>query len=412
MKLECRYLLDVIKYILHDRQTEIPIPPKGLDWKKTLETARRHSVSNLLFYGIEKLPVEQQPETAVYRSLEQITLKELMKSYGQLDAAEELLAEAEREQIYVLAVKGVNTKKHYPESDMRSMGDIDILYRDSQHAQVKAMMEKLGYEGFQEGRKHDHYYRKPYAGVELHRELVAAESDCSAYYSDIWNRVQLRKDCRYVHEMCLEDEYIFAIVHLAEHFKNGGVGIRFLMDIFIYDRLKGMDRDYVKQELTKLKLWKFYRNVSMLADRWFGEQGQQKAQGQLQEQGRMYLPEKASQEQNRNTPEQEQLLDELEAYIIANGTYGSQKHAAALSVEEAGRNRFLLRALFPNLKSMQTMFPWLKKYPVLLPAAWFWRGVRSLIFRRQNIRSQVEIYKNGDREHGRELRRFYEQCGL
>lgn len=388
MELECKYLLDVIKYILHDRRTEIPIPPKELDWQRTLETARRHSVSNLLFYGIEKLPVEQQPRKAVYQCLEQITLKEIMRSYGQLDAAEELLAEAERECLYMLAVKGVNTKKHYPESDMRSMGDIDILYRDTQHEQVKTMMKKLGYEGFQEGRKHDHYYRKPYVGVELHRELVSAESEYGVYYSDIWDRVQPRQGCRYIHEMSLEDEYIFVIVHLVEHFKHGGVGIRFLMDIYVYDHLESMDWDYVKQELAKLKLWEFYRNVSALAGRWFGEQEQ------------VY------------SPEQEQLLRKLEEYIIANGTYGLQKHAAALSVEEAGRGRFLLHVLFPSLKSMQTMFPWLKKYPVLLPIGWIWRGIRSILFRRRNIRSQMEAYRNGDLEHGKELRRFYEQCGL
>ncbi len=388
MELECKYLLDVIKYIMHDRKAEIPIPPKELDWQRTLETARRHSVSNLLFYGIEKLPAEQQPGKAVYQCLEQITLKEIMRSYGQLDAAEELLAEAEREGLYMLAVKGVNTKKYYPESDMRSMGDIDILYRDTQHEQVKTMMKKLGYEGFQEGRKHDHYYRKPYVGVELHRELVSAESEYGAYYSDIWDRVHSRKGCRYIHEMRIEDEYIFVIVHLVEHFKHGGVGIRFLMDIYVYDHLEGMDWDYVEQELVKLKLWEFYRNVSVLAGRWFGEQEQP------------------------CSPEQEQLLRKLEEYIIANGTYGLQKHAAALSVEEAGRGRFLLHVLFPSLKSMQTMFPWLKKYPVLLPVGWIWRGIRSILFRRRNIRSQIEVYRNGDLEYGKELRRFYEQCGL
>ena len=398
MTTEIQYLLDVLKYILHDRQTRIPIPPKTLDWQGTLETARRHSVSNLLFYGIEKLDAEKQPEQTICQGLEQITLKELMRSYGQLDAAKELLAEAEREGVYVLAVKGVNTKKHYPETDMRSMGDIDILYRDTQHEQMKALMERLGYEGFQEGRKHDHYQRKPYVSVELHRELVAAESEYSAYYSDIWSRVRPREGCRYVHEMCIEDEYIFAIVHLAEHFKHGGVGIRFLMDVFVYDHLNTMDRDHVKRELVKLRLWDFYRNISRLAERWFGEPGQEQVPGQSQEQ--------------TYTPEEERLLRELEAYIISNGTYGSSKNAAALSVAEAGRSRFLLHVLFPGLKSMQTMFPWLKKYPVLLPVGWLWRGVRSLLFRRQNIRSQMNVYKNGDLEHGKGLQRFYEQCGL
>ena len=58
---------------------------------------------------------------------------------------------------------------------MRSMGDIDILYQSSQDKKIKKVMVELGYGKSLEGRKHDSYFRAPYIGVEMHRELLAVD---------------------------------------------------------------------------------------------------------------------------------------------------------------------------------------------------------------------------------------------
>lgn len=384
MEKEEEYLLEVIKYILHNRKTDFPIPPSDLNWPQLIKKASRHSISNLLFYAVENLDAEHRPEESVYKYLQQQTMKEFVRSCNQLAAADELLAEFEKRKIYVLALKGVNTKNYYPEPDMRSMNDLDLLYKDSQHGMIDDAMQKLGYGGFQEGRKHDHYFRAPYIGVELHREMVASESEYSDYYADIWNRVHSRGGCSYVQEMRREDEYIFTIIHLVEHFKQGGVGLRFMMDVFVYEHLEGMDWDYIEKELEKLHLSEFVQNLSKLAEQWFG-----------------------TEEQEKDT-----LVEKLGEYILQNGTYGSEKNAAALAVEQGGRMSFLLKAVFPNLKSMQSMYPWLKKYPILLPWSWMLRGLRSFLYRRGNIESQMKVYKNGDKDYGKELRQFYKQCGL
>ncbi|MBQ2884773.1 MAG: hypothetical protein IJE43_13515, partial [Alphaproteobacteria bacterium] len=85
---------------------------------------------------------------------------------------------------------------------------------------------------------------------------------------------------------------------------------------------------------------------------------------------------------------------------------------AAVSVAKNGRAQFLWKTIFPDLKNMQSMFVWLEKWPILLPYAWVLRGVRSIKTRRNNIKLQINKYKNGDEEYGKELQRFYEICGL
>ena len=389
MKQEVQYLLEIVKYISNNKSGELAIPAKDMDWGLLVKLAQNHSISNLVHYGVDCLPSEHKPDEETCKRLYQSSINAIVRSFNQIEGTKELFQAFEKEGIYALAVKGICTKQHYPQQDMRTMGDVDILYQPQQNDKVKKGMRDLGYEQSMEGRKHDIYSRRPYMAIEMHRELVAAGSKYGSYYESIWNRVKTKENSKYIYEMNREDEYIFTIVHLAGHFKDGGIGIRFVMDVYVYNHLDGMDWDYVETELKKLKLWEFYENISQLAEAWFG------------------IAEKSNEESN-------ELINRLSTFIITNGTFGSTRNAAAAATAGEGRFQSLLNAVFPSLKSMQSMFEWLKKWPILLPYAWILRGIRSVMSRRRrmNIKYHVDKYRSGDKEYGEELQRFFEICGL
>ncbi len=387
MKQEVQFLLNIIKYILNNKTSELPLPDTDLNWNQLIHLAKRHSILNLVHYGIECLPAEAKPDADICNLAENVAMHEIVKCYNQLEAVEELLKACEKAGVSVLAVKGACTKQHYPQPDMRSMGDIDLLYKWAEHDDMHKAVLSLGYEEGGEGRKHDHYFRPPYIGLEMHRELVAADSEYSSYYEHIWDRLQTREHCKYIYEMRREDENIYSLIHLTEHFQHGGIGIRFIMDVFVYNRMEHMDWNYIEGELKKLGLWEFYGNISRLAQMWFGETGE-------------------------FTAEEQAITDKLATYIVENGTYGTQKNAAAISVAKGGKLAFVWNTVFPDLKNMQSMFPWLKKWPILLPYSWVLRGVRSILFRRKHVKEQFVKYKTGDKEYGQELKRFFQMCGL
>lgn len=386
MKQEVRYLLEIVKYILNGKKGEIAIPTNDMDWKNLVMLAREHSILNFVYYGVECLSSENKPNEGVCNYLYDSLVREVVRSCNQIEGAKELMRAFESEGVYSLVVKGICTKHHYPQTELRTMGDIDILYRPEQDVKVKKVMKQLGYEQSIEGRKHDCYIKLPYLAVEMHRDLVETDSDYSSYYEQIWERVKPKENCKYVYNMKLEDEFVYTIVHLARHFQEGGVGIRFITDVYVYNCMENMDWIYIEAELQKLGLLLFYKNISMLAENWFGEQ---------------------------NVPEDsEEILAKLSDYIISNGTFGTRENAAAVSVAKNGRIQFLWKAVFPNLKNMQSMFPWLKQWPVLLPYTWVLRGVRSAIYRRKNIKTQLDKTCCGNKEYGRELQHFYQACGL
>lgn len=374
---------DVLPVLLGHVLRQRPVPAGVVgeaQWPKLLETASRHKVLSTLACILPLM--EQQPPQSVCQQLEGFAMQQMLVSSNQLYAAEQLQQTFEERGLYNLTLKGIHTKSRYPQDYMRSMGDLDILSKADQTARIKEAMEALDYSGFEEGRKHDHYSRKPYITVEMHRQLVSASSEFSGYYEDIWQRCLLRPGCTYSYTMSVEDEYLFHLIHLVEHFKEGGVGIRFIMDVYVYETTVAMDRSYLAQELEKLGLTDFYRNIVKLALYWFGE------------------------------GMEDPLILRMGSYVLSGGVYGSLKNAQALAVTKGGRLAFLLRACFPNLKEMRSMFPWLEKCPIALPVAWVIRGVRSLLHRRRNVKKQLNTYAHANAERGYQLRRFYEDCGL
>ena len=268
------------------------------------------------------------------------------------------------------------------------MNDLDILCKPNQQKAVRRIVLEQGFTDYREGRKHDSCSKPPFVLLELHREMVAARSSFSRYYRNVWDMCTLREGCSYTYEMSITDAFVYNLVHLAGHLEEGGAGIRFVMDVYIYNQCRMVDRERLEQELKKLQLWELYQNMSCLAELWFS-------------------PEPPELE-----APQQKLMERLGAFVLSGRLFGTQENSQALKVQKEGRAQFLLKAFFPGYAEMRSMYPWLEKWPVLLPWSWLLRGVRSLLFRRGNIKSQLRTWKDGDISRGAQLRQLYRDIGF
>lgn len=350
------------------------------DWESLIRLAQAHGLLQFVALFAENLPQDKRPEEKIQEFLFSILMEETARSANQLDAVAEMQEALEQNRIYNLAVKGSVTKRRYGNDILRTMGDIDLLYKPEQHHAFKELMLLLGYGDYQEGRKNDTYFRPPFITVEAHRELVESGSDYAAYYKNVWSMARPKDGKRYTYEMRVEDELVYNIVHLAEHFKEGGAGIRFIIDVYVYSQIE-MDQNYVECELTILRLNEFYKNLLALSNYWFGD------------------------------GESSELTEKLASFIMSGGVFGASENTAALAVEE-GRAKHFFKVCFPDYDSMKSMFPWLEGKGVLLPYAWGLRGVRALRHRKGNVKAQMTWIKTGNAEKGKALREFYAECGL
>lgn len=366
-------------------KNKIPILSDEPQWEQIIKAAKKHNTLAALYIGVTKLPKNKLPDKSVIEFLTNNYYNEIRRNILQMHELSRIQNAFEKEGICNLAVKGCKTKQRYPDEVLRSMGDIDMLVKPEQNKLVYTVMQGLGFNSFEEGRKHDHYYNDSKLGVEIHRDIVPSESEFYDYYRSVWKKSKLISDCSCSYEMSIEDEYIFNLVHLIQHFKLGGVGIRFIMDVYLYNHMCELDMAYVDSELKKLGIKQFTDNIVNLADRWFGGK--------------------------RSDAKHTMLLKRLGKFILSGGIFGKSENANNLRTS-CGKNRFLVQSLFPSYRSMKSLYPWLKGKPILLPFAWVLRGSKSLVYRRNNIKSVFRAYQNSDNRKVEELRRFYKDCGL
>ena len=351
-----------------------------LDWSGVWALAKKHSLTQFVSLYMFQLPKELRPDADLQKTISNSRDRLMARQINQNVTVERIHSALEANECYHLFMKGSVTRNRYADPFWRSMEDIDILYQESQHKVVKSALLECGLSGYKEGRKNDTYYRKPYICVEAHRQLVPSASSFYPYCTKVWERAHIADGCKYLYEMSLEDELVFNIIHMAIHFLEGGAGIRFIVDVYVYNHLE-MDFEYIERELSKLDLLEFYRNISTLAEYWFGE------------------------------GEKTELSEKLASFILGNGTFGTAKNSASLAIRE-GRIKYLRRMCFPNYQEMTSIYPWLKGKVVLLPVAWFLRGFGVLTRKKGKLNAQIKKSRNGDKNFGKELHDFYQECGL
>lgn len=220
--------------------------------------------------------------------------------------------------------------------------------------------------------------------------MVEAGTAYRKYYQNIWNRVIPMEKFQHIYRLTPEDEYIFTVVHMKEHFIHGEATFKMVMDIYVMRKQLKLKQDYIEQELASIGLNEFEKNVRELAWTWF----------------------EAEETISENDP-----LFELSEYILGNKSFGNQSdHVENFAYEAKGSKvRYFLYAAFPRLSRMQSVFPWLRKYPILLPAAWMLRFVKALRERKHNVVNELSIMKSIDRnsmEQGKQLSTMFKKYGL
>lgn len=385
------YLLNLIKDFLHE-ETGRSISAEN-DWEYLFEISKKHSIQGIVFQAIEKLSDEQQPPREIYKKFKKAWQVGLAQEAVQRFALEEILDSLEKEKVRCLPLKGSILKSFYPSPDLRIMADIDIFYDYCQKEQVDRVLEQLGYTMKSSGDHDASWYCEPNLHIEMHYQLLGDNSRQKEYYKNVWDKLHLREGKQYIYDFSWEDYYIYMMLHLAKHFYAGGSGIRSVIDVWIF--LEKMEKDlkwdYIDREVEQIGLHEFENHIKKLAQIWFGDE------------------------------ESDEFYDKLTLYIINSGVFGIRDYYNAVRVvERSGTNenarlgwiKNIIETVFLPLKEMIWQYPYLKKYPVLLPVAWVQRGIRHCS--KEERKNLIPLFRalNVKDEESRQMKELMKVLGL
>lgn len=355
-------LLELIDFALADG-TAPEIETEEV-WENIYRLSQFHKIQSLIFHAVQKLPKEQRPPESILKKIQQAGSLEIARDTVQKAAQMELLTAFEKAGIAVLPLKGFLIKQFYPDTSMRMMADLDILFPVEKEKETEGVLTALGYVCEHKDSHHSVYMRHPFMNIEMHYNMIGNDSLLDAYYDNIWERLELEPGISYIYRLKWEDFYIFMIAHLAKHFQSGGSGIRSVIDVqqFLDKMEEKLDWKYIDEELRKIELTQFEQHMKNLTAIWFGGEKETEFYAQLRE------------------------------FIQNSGIYGTLENLGVQRAVRAGRKgwkgkmQMWLNVIFLPYKEMKMQYPYLLKCPVLLPIAWIQRFFRIIFLRRKKAK--------------------------
>lgn len=333
--------------------------PAGFDIDEAYKTIKRHHITTLAYVGAVNCGV---PKTA--ESMQQMFrryFEEIEKSERQQKEIRILCDIFEKNGIDYMCLKGTNMKPLYPAPELRKMGDVDILVREADYPRVEKLLESLDYQNIS---KYDHHlsWTKNKVLFEIHIRVMSRWIKYYSYFGDGWQRA--KKLSGHCFTMRPEDEYIFLFIHFVKHYCISGIGFRHITDLWVFRKSHpGLDDNYISNELEKLDLVEFHKNVLQTVLVMFD---------------------------NQQPTEATEIISD---YIFNSGSWGtltskSVAKGADLKVKNSSKNarlQMILYVLFLPYSGMRVTYPILEKYPVLLPFYWVKRAFDVLRLRRKNV---------------------------
>lgn len=358
-----RGVIDIVYSALTAEKVTLP---KDFDFYEGVKIARRHKIEVMFYYGALNYGFRQ--DEPLMQELFMLTCGNIALSEQQMYFIKEIFSAFDEKEIDYLPLKGTVLKGLYPKSEMRSMSDADILIKTEQYDKFKPIMLNLGYTEVTES-DHELIWNKQNIHIELHKRLIPSyNKDYYAYYGDGWRLAKIKNDTRY--SMTDEDQMIYLFTHFAKHYRDAGIGIKHLVDLWVYRKNKpDLNEAYIKKELAALQLYDFYVNIINTLSVWF---------------------------EGREADEKTDFITEI---IFNSGVYGtSEAHILSEAVKiskstksaKSVKSKKYIDLLFPPYKDMCEKFPFLGKAPFLLPIMWIYRIIFGVAVKREDIKTVID----------------------
>ena len=286
-----------------------------------------HDVQNIFASGLLKNGLVQKDS-----DLEKKLKNELLKSLSRYERSSHEFSDIcnlfEQNEIPFLPLKGVILRDYYNEPSLRTSSDIDIFIneKDTKKA-VSVLCEKCGYTLKEDGVNEISLYSPSGVHLELLYVYEGKSTKENVMLENFTSNFSLKKGKKYQYEMSLEFFYMYALAHMARHFKQKGTGIRSVLDVYVMNNKFSLNNKELEVLLEKYNLIKFEEYTKKLCAVWFGSENLDKTTSLMQD------------------------------YVLFSGAYGTTKNYVYSYSKDGKKLKYISQRLWLPKKQIEEVFP-------------------------------------------------------
>lgn len=351
-----------------------PQQTEPLDLEQLYRFCKFHSITSIVAMALEEIWKTQPGDPEAMGKWRQARDKAIRKNILLNAERERIMTHLEAIGCWHMPLKGSLLQFDYPVFGMRQMNDNDILFDEAFQETIHAYMLSIGYEAASYGKgNHDEYTKKPIYNIEMHKGLFmsSVSPELFEYYRDVRRLMIPDADKSFGYHMSENDFYIYLVAHAYKHYLYSGIGIRNLLDVYVYlsRHAHQLDFGYITGELRKFGAESFERDCRMLGQKLLDN------------------PDRTP-----SLTRQEQAV--LDIYF-SSGTFGTGQQAVDNQLRAIqgggffGKLRYLWGRLFPSVTYMIEMEPQLAHKRWMIPFAYIRRLFRGTFRRPGEILQEV-----------------------
>ncbi|WP_170272184.1 nucleotidyltransferase domain-containing protein [Clostridium tarantellae] len=356
--------IKILSLAIHGKKIDNTLVDEKMEWDKIFEEATAHNVRGLIYSALDKSIIDTIDKDLVDK-FKKCTFVEGVYQVNHIKQMGRIFNIFNRQNIEVIALKGLVVRRYYARPELRTMCDGDILVKKEDLLKVKKILEEFEYED--EGGEINHltFKHKFYFSIEVHWSITNEEyfkGNKEFFDKVIWQNTQITNvggSC--VNELTLEFLIVYLCMHMATHCSYCGFGIRQITDlVLVIENEKDAIDWNITFELARLcKLEKFMSIILNVCEKLFN----------------FKLPYDIK---SLNKKEEKNIKIFMEE-IFSNGVFGKRDRSKILVKQINFKNKennesYIIKEIifliFPSRKKLTNKYNYAKKNFLLLPVAW------------------------------------------
>lgn len=363
---------------------------EDIKWHDLVEEAREHHISPLIYSVFNKDDlIKKMDNITLYKWKKEVFYSGVSQN-RHISRTVDLLKEFYKNNIPVIALKGLIVRKYYPKPQLRTMSDADLLVHREDLDKVINMMINLEY--IQSKHEDDHgahivFNKQGCEAVEVHWTLAnKVFFKGNSYEEELWNNVMeveiYGTKCL---SLSLEDLAIHLIIHMAVHLAHKGFGLRQPLDfvLLVNNEIDNIDWYSFIKKSQKIGIYKFTIVIVTLCNKYFN----------------MKIP-KEIEELGLASDKCVKLLMED---VLNSGIYGNKDKSRVFASEFAFEKnkgackgirsiwKKYMKLLFPSIKDMGENYDYAKKGVLLIPIAWIHHLISGVFNKDYSFTNKVKM---------------------